>query len=174
VAKKKKGQGKRSQARKEELRRKRKQKRAKERRQAPAPKVPKAILDAFKNSLEGYPWWVVHGLNYLASDYEAGTWTPLFEIYEGEKPPTRDQVIARILRDHKPEEEPELSPAGLLLMSWTLSPPAAIFTFAEGVKAHLQSKGRDPEEVRTPHDGDVWHYFQRIREALGKKHPEIK
>jgi len=132
--------------------------------------APRPEIASFAESIQ-YPWWVAHGLNYFASDYEAGTWTPIFpNLYEGGGGvPTRNAAVSVVQDRFK--EGGELSERGKILLAWTYTPPAGVFGVRAGLAAFLKKRGKPDLQGVEPHDPDVWSYFESLRsEILRRAH----
>ena len=107
-------------------------------------------------------FWVSHGVNYLLSDYNEGTWTPLFpEIYEGDMP-TSDVLAQRVIDRFKDNDK--LTPNEKATLAWSCQDPRVIRQFTEKVHRSLRkAKVEDPETVAlSPHNSLVWELFNEL------------
>jgi hypothetical protein len=131
------------------------------------PKGSKAKAEIKTFALTEHPWWVAHILNYLASDYDEGKWTPLFEaIYDGHKrAPNQEQILAKIAANYQQDEE-NLTDLGVLLMGFTLMPPATIYTYRLGLIAHFKEKKLPEVDTKKPHHPEVWEYMKAVADEI--------
>ena len=110
-------------------------------------------------------FWIGHGANYLASDYDEGIWNPVVpSIYEGEvlTPEALTQAILGRFRDDK-------SPAGKAVLAWTVQDKNIVYIFAK--EALRAVKKADPScdasaTVRLPKHPAVWEVFHGIKNKV--------
>ena len=116
-------------------------------------------------------FWMCHGVNFLVSDYENGTWTPLFEgIYEGRMPSPAD--VGRTIMTHFGPDAETWPPAGMQAMAWTMQPKATVYVYYQvALKKALEAKvaGSADEVVRKPANAYAWDTFNLLRTELAKR-----
>jgi len=103
-------------------------------------------------------FWMLHGCNFLASDYTEGTWTPLFpEIYEGAEP-TEETIASRLKKVAAPDE---LSPSERAVLGYALQPRQNHYAFKLNAERLVQAtKGENHKVVACqPHQPVVWKMF---------------
>lgn len=141
---------------------------------APNPVVTtKSSMKKFKGALAGfnrftdddYMFWIAHGCNYLASDYEEGIWNPLFdEIYEG-KLPTVEGLTQTILTRFGGDAA-DMPTEGKHVLSWTVQDKELVYLVSREAaraakKADRSVNGR--QAARLPKQSAVWEMFEGIR-----------
>jgi len=167
---------------KDQARTKRNQKRAlkEARRRAAKPSAQeRALAKAKKQVTQAVPesfdetqhlFWMCHGVNFIMSDYESGTWTPLFEgIYEGRFPSPAE--VGRTIMTHFGPDSGTWPPEGLQAMAWTMQPKATVYVYYQVAlhKAH-QAKVENPEtEVSKPANTHAWETFNMLKTELTRK-----
>jgi len=138
---------------------------------SPSPRKVQAAPAA--DPIEAYKdrWFVAHGLNYLASDYTAGTWTPLFDIYgedlEFEKIPTTSQAFYAVIAKHYNTETKDWTPEGKLLAAWLMVAPETMRGIRMALLRHMTVEDNveaAADELVKPHHPRVWEFFhEQIR-----------
>jgi hypothetical protein len=128
-------------------------------------KVPPG-LEGFTD--EDHLFWLAHGVNYLASDYEKGIWTPLFEgLYEG-KTPTPEEITRAVLERYKGEGGgfiPEAQP----VLAWTVQNKAVIYVLNREAERAVKTFAPDCHArptARLPKQPAVWEVFDGIRQSV--------
>ena len=115
-----------------------------------------------------YLFWMAHGCNYLASNYDEGVWDPLFPgIYEGNLV-APEQVAQRILKKYEKKEGKK----GIEVLAWTVQGRKLLYAYYKQVLQHLAEKKPDGDAedlIRQPHNGIVWGWFQEIHNMLKKR-----
>lgn len=123
-----------------------------------APKTygPKTLA-AFESNQSGvgYDFWRAHGVNYLASDYEEGLWSPLFpEIYQGSV--IRSDILFRRILSHLLDDTGRLTEKGLKCILWVSFKPEELHKMVYRVQRYANiHKG----ESRQPSDPHVWTFM---------------
>ena len=138
-------------------------------RRKPAPGPAK--FDNSKFPDKDYVFWLAHGANYLHSDYESGTWDPLFpRLYEGHA--YQPEEIAKKIHDKFcPSEDKQDWPIlGEILLGWTLTERAGVYAwYDKSLKAQKKVEADGPEALLKPHNVTVWEQFQFLKAQLTKK-----
>jgi hypothetical protein len=116
-------------------------------------------------------WFTLHGLNYLNSDYESGTWKPLADIYSDTDPdiPSLQEVFATIHETHYDKDADQWTPLGKLLAGWCVAGYETMQAIRMALLAHLATQSVDDpaNELARPHSGLVWEFFHsQIRQKL--------
>lgn len=145
------------------------------RRAAQKPKPPKLKKPLVTEEMfpdEDLVFWLAHGVNYILSDYENATWTPLFEeIYEGVKLTPED--IAKGIIDKFGEPYEKWSEAGELALVWSVQPRETVYIYFLEILRRLREKKHSKDEcVRlacAPHNGIVWGVFKMIKNELQER-----
>lgn len=132
---------------------------------------------------EEYTFWLCHGANYLASDYENGRWTPVFEgIYPSEfqivedapTPPVpapediAQTVILRYLSEVDDETEQDVITAKAV-MAWTVMDKSVVRIYVHEARRRLLAGDPtcDVERLlRQPHQPTVWGVLQTVKTRL--------
>ncbi len=115
--------------------------------------------------VEDYIFWLCHGANYIASNYEDGTWEPIFpEIYEGGI--VEPEEISRRVRLHYQDAfEGDLTAWGgkaKAILGWTVQSRTTVLIYVRETWRRLDD-ARD--EATRPHSPKVWAVFSEV-EAL--------
>lgn len=127
--------------------------------------IAKMAEEMFPNDL-----WVkfcAQGCNCITSDYEAGTWTPMFEsIYEGKTPDPG--TIAEALVDRYGPENDKWTPEAKAALAWVAQSREVGFIYWTECLRRLRDKGvADPEVIALqPHNGTVWEVFHELKAQL--------
>lgn len=134
------------------------------------PNPMKAILKNFEDSGQA-TWWVANAINYLASDYDEGIWSPVFpEIYEAEHEITIEK-IKTYLGEHFNAEDNTWTIEGRRAVGMVMSPVEAVFAFAQKCVVDAQAEELDP---KAPKCDPVWKIFNIVKQELdsrmGDKH----
>jgi hypothetical protein len=113
-------------------------------------------------------FWLCHGVNYLLSDHEQGTWTPLFpEIYEGTLPPP-EAIAERVVT--KFSEYPKDWPLeGKAALGWTIQSKEVVYVYYKEALRRLIARHPDGDAeglCRQPHDPVVWGLFHFLKDRL--------
>lgn len=104
-------------------------------------------------------FWMLHGCNYLASDYGQGQWSPLFpEIYEGMEP-TAEVIATRLKKVATPET---LSGAERAILGYAMQPRQNHYAFKLNAERLVKAATGD-EQFKViacrPHQPVVWKMF---------------
>ena len=113
-----------------------------------------------------YMFWIAHGLNMLASDYDEGTWTPPFpEIYDEGFEIDEDRISAYLIR-HYDKENNTWTSEGRQAVGWANSTVSNIYAVQQKCVAEAIKNGLDPEAPACP---PVWRVFSIMSEQIHKK-----
>lgn len=137
-----------------------------------SPSVPSSAPPTQTLSEEDLWYWKAHGVNFLASDYQTGTWIPVFpDLYEGVTP-TKDALARKLLSLY---DEKDLDGPAKYIMAWAMSPSEIIWAYKTEALRRLSdvlgAAGVTPsseeleEEAKRPHQPVVWTMFQNMRDA---------
>jgi len=166
MSKTKNGQAKRAQARAEKSR-----KRAKERervsalesvaRAAAAQLQRKKRADSLERFISSeYEFWLLHGMNFLTSNYAEGVWSPLFpEAYEtGFDSMDRTTLLKRLSEAHLDPETNRLSETGTRCFAWMALKPKEMWELVFRIRRSQTHELRDKSwvESRKPANPSVW------------------
>jgi len=120
---------------------------------------------------EDFLFWAAHGVNYLLSDYDSGTWDPMFEaIYEeGAVPPQLAEVQKAVMAKFGPDNG-EWPDEGRAALAWTVQGLKPIYVFYLDTKRRVLAAGGADEDVealvRKPHYSPVWETFEFLKKQL--------
>jgi hypothetical protein len=142
----------------------------------PPPVAKPSLLDALKVDTDTFTddqlvFWICHGINFLVSGYEAGTWTPMFEgIYAPGNPvPTRESITQAIIdkyNDH-PDSWPQEGKAAL---AWAMSERKIVFMYyMESMRRLTAAFGGDADiegMAKSPHNVLVWALFSYLKDKI--------
>lgn len=119
-----------------------------------------------------YVFWVMHGINFLVSNYDEGIWDPLFpEIYEGVLP-SAETVAQRILHRFKDKKD---DPREGLSIGWSVQPISTIHIYylASVKAARVANPESSPAEVlelaKKPMSPYTWKIFNLLGIELARK-----
>ena len=111
-------------------------------------------------------WFAVHGLNYLASDYTTGEWTPYFDVYGDdlllEKIPTIQQAFTAVTVKNYDNDTEQWTTEGKLLASWLMVAPETMRGIRMALLRHLTVEDNveaAADELVKPHNPRVWAFF---------------
>ena len=114
-------------------------------------------------------FWLAHGINCLASDYDEGLWQPVFpSIYEGEEPGAQE-LARQVLFQFSQDLESEGWNVGKMIVAWSVQEPITLFTYYQTAlqKVKELDASADAEQVvRLPHNGTVWRIFEDLKEEV--------
>lgn len=127
-------------------------------------RLAKMIVE-FEDSPD-YLFWVGHGINMLASNYEEGEWTPVFpELYE-ENFELTDAAVGKYLTKHFNKENKTWTAEGRRAVGWASSPITNVYAVYQKCVAEAEKNNVDP---KTPACGPVWRVFGIMREEIDKR-----
>ena len=141
--------------------------RAKRNKSYAPPRAPKPVVKQ-DNPLERMKniWFVLHGLNYLASDYANGTWEPVVDIYGDEiqinQIPSLQDVFVKVADKHFDGQTKTWTPKGKLLAAWLMVPPETMRGIRMALLGHLAQQvtvEAAADELVKPHNPAVWGFF---------------
>lgn len=126
------------------------------------------------DSLEEFNFWRAHGVNYILSDYENATWTPMFDIYNIPSPVGAPDLngVAKAVMDRFGPDSGNWPPEGRSALGWAVSSPETLATYYIEAQRRLkeQSPDEDPRElVQMPHNPVVWGVFDYLKTELAKR-----
>jgi len=112
-------------------------------------------------------FWLAHGANYLASDYDEGIWNPVLEsLYVGDIPTPASLTQAIISRFKKGEE---LDVQGKAVLAWTVQERPLVYLFAREIQRSVRKADPDCDAkatARMPKHPVVWEAFQAIKSKV--------
>ena len=114
-------------------------------------------------------FWVAHGINCITSDYDTGTWTPMFdEIYRGHLPTPEAITQAVMDRYNVPNKEwPHEAKAAL---AWAVQERHIVYVYyKEAVRRLTAAHGGDADiegMARAPHNPLVWALFDYLKTKI--------
>lgn len=112
----------------------------------------------------GYAFWVAHGLNYLASDYEQGVWSPLYpEVYTGTVV-SANTIFTRVLNRFLGPDK-HLSEAGIKCVLWASLRPEELFKLVWRTRQYTRLHGGEPHQALDPH---TWTFVQMTGNLMRK------
>jgi len=122
-------------------------------------------VNSFEKSGD-YVFWLIHGLNYLHSDFEKAIWSPLYNIYDGKVPEIAEvqrKLQENFLRNGK------FTPMGKILGVWLSQDPGEVYSIYKNTLVTIRKTLRKSSEkaellIRSPHFGLVWEIFQEMKE----------
>lgn len=110
-------------------------------------------------------FWICQGVNYLASNADEGSWTPLFpSIYDGAT--VAPEVIAQTIL--AAGETLDVSEA----LGWSAQPRGVLYVFLQRCLLRLKevmpeaTNDEIRERVRKPHDPVLWTVFDELKKTL--------
>lgn len=127
--------------------------------------IAKMAEELFPNDL--WVSFVTQGCNCLASDYEKGTWTPMFEsIYEGKTPDPG--MIAKVLVDTYGPENDKWTPEAKAALAWVAQSREVGFIYWSECINRLKAKEVAEPEIAAlqPHNSTVWEIFHELKGKL--------
>ncbi len=127
-------------------------------------RLAKLIVD-FEDSYE-YVFWIAHGLNCLASDYNEGTWTPVFPDLYDDGVEITEERIGNYLKKHYTEKGNTWTEEGRRGVGWAGSPATNVYAIQQKCIAEAEKNGVDPKK---PACGPVWRVFGIMRDKIGEK-----
>lgn len=125
-------------------------------------------------SVEEYIYWLAHGANYIASDYDTGSWTPIFpDIYEGKTLPEPEVLAQRVIKHYGIGDDLDVALTTLqkAVLAWTVHEREVVYIFKLAAMNRLEV-AREGEvvdiesEVREPYVSEVWEVFETIKNQL--------
>lgn len=119
-------------------------------------------------------WFILHGLNYLASDYATGSWTPVVDLYADdlkmEQIPSLQDVFVQICDKHYTAETDTWTPDGKLQAAWLMVVPETMRGIRMALLGHLSARDNvegAADELVQPHHPKVWEFFNdQIRSRI--------
>jgi hypothetical protein len=123
--------------------------------------------------LEDQLFWICQGANYLTSNADEGSWTPLFPtIYEGAI--IAPEVIAQTIM--AAGDSLDVVEA----LGWSAQPRGILYVFYQKCLSHLKKALPEAtvedvlEQVRKPHDPHLWALFDELKKSLRARRMERK
>lgn len=143
------------------------------------PKTKKFVVTEEMFPQKELLFWLAHGVNYIVSDYDNATWTPLFEeIYEGVE--ITPEQMARGIIDKFGESYENWSDVGDAALAWSIQPRQTVYIYFLEILKRLREKKYTKSQAASlacaPHNGIVWSVFRMIQNELieRKKKREAK
>lgn len=148
---------------------------------APVTPTKASGLDAIEVGPDIFPeadfiFWVCHGINCIVSDYENGTWTPLFEgIYAGVMPDAEAVIQAVMDKYNTGKANNEWPHEAKAALAWAVSDRKVVYIYyREALRRLTAAHGGDANiegMARSPHNPLVWALFDYMRsKVLNRKH----
>tara|TARA_Y100000310_G_scaffold91693_2_gene89145 strand:+ start:1972 stop:2493 length:522 start_codon:yes stop_codon:yes gene_type:complete len=136
------------------------QKRAKNRTHKPrptqsGPQVTKAQFPEVDRA-----FWMAHGVNFLASNYGEGEWSPMYpEIYEDGWTP--DEAVLADRLSALADDEENMTPQQRAVLGFALHDPQTHYIFKLQAEKLIKAAGDETPEAtaRLPHQPLVWQMF---------------
>lgn len=127
----------------------------------------------FNPNFPSYPFWILHGANFLMSNYTEGTWDPLFpQIYAEDYKmlDTPEAAATAVLNTamQKYGQQETWPLRGTTAVSFAISPMLTSYTFyRQALNAiRLKHPGENALElIRKPCQNEVWKMFEDIMTA---------
>jgi hypothetical protein len=118
-------------------------------------------------------FWVAHGINYIASDYDEGVWKPLFpEVYEGDLP-EEEALARRVMDTFAADLEQEGASPGKTATAWAVQDKATVFVFQQKALEQYKQGSPDDEDPKLaicqPHVGAVWRVFEELKAQIQRR-----
>lgn len=110
-------------------------------------------------------WFLLHGFNYLSSDYSTGEWKPVFDVYADNFDilgVTAEYVQEHLASNHYDEPTQTWTPKGRLLLAWAGLSPDTMRGIRMALLGHLAQQftvEQAAEELIKPHHPAVWAFF---------------
>ena len=118
-------------------------------------------------------FWVCHGANYLASDYNEAIWRPVFPgLYEG-RTYTEEGIVKRVMAHFNADlKDDEGYSVGKAVVAWAIQDKATHYSFQRqcvnaATKNHPDADVDDL--IQQPHQSDVWRVFDRTKALLQQR-----
>ena len=127
----------------------------------------KKRLQKFVDSGE-YTFWLVHGLNYLASSYEDGIWQPPFEgLYQGLT--YTSQEILSVIKSEPYMVKENPTSAGLILGGWAALGVEGTYAFKNEIVRKAKTNTKTPKVLKGPYNEITWKSFNQLKQNLINK-----
>jgi hypothetical protein len=112
-------------------------------------------------------WFLLHGLNYLASDYATGVWSPIApSIYADDfnldQLPALETIFTSEIAKFYDETTQNWSSQGKILASWLMVNPETMRGIRMALLRHLAQQttvDQAIEDLVKPHNPSVWGFF---------------
>lgn len=117
-----------------------------------------------------YTFWLCHGANFLASNYEQGHWEPIFDIYDDERLPTPEIIAQKVMGWYSAEmaQDGPLPPQPRAVLAWTMveKPEIRIYRYQAILDQGKTAKDfENPESmIRKPYNTVVWAIMNKVRQ----------
>lgn len=122
---------------------------------------PAEEVDAFEKSGE-FHFWLIHGLNYLHSDFNEGIWSPLYDIYGGKLPEVEE---VKIKISNKFTKGNDLTPIGKILGIWLSQTPGELYSIFRNILFSIKKTTQGAEVLlREPYFPPLWEIFQLMKD----------
>ena len=117
-----------------------------------------------------FHFWLAHGVNYIVSDHENGTWEPVFDdIYKGTTP-TPDEITTVLLARYPDTKNWTVNTKAAV--AWAVTDRAVVHVYYKEVQrrvasAHPELERDEVEDLAMkPHQPIVWGVFKYLRDRL--------
>lgn len=115
--------------------------------------------------------WLACAINYVASDYETGTWSPVWDEHGVAPFPERVKLFEAVHEKYwDTEAQAFTGRLGSVLAGWTMLAERTVLGLQIGYLHWMQQHNPDKEAIvslLTPHDAGVWEFFHtEIRQKL--------
>lgn len=141
------------------------------RRQANALQVANLLKDGDavpEMTEDEHVFWICHGCNYMASDHEEGVWSPIFDLYDGQSPPSPEDIAVTVMHQYADELEGdgwEGTPKAVLAWSVTDMTTTRIYKFEARRRLLERDADADIETLLTaPHNPVVWGLMNEVKQ----------
>jgi hypothetical protein len=141
--------------------------------QKPNPSEPMPGYRNFRQSDE-LVRWLSHGANFFSSDYESGSWSPIFPDLYGDRPVIHAKTQKDLLRLLRPfywnEETSRWKPEGETVVAWCMVPPETAYAFyLKSIELLMKADVEDPfETIWEPYNGIVWEFLHEMEQKLAE------
>ena len=118
---------------------------------------------------ENYPKWFVQVLNYFVSDYDEGTWSPMYpSLYDGVQPPLQ-KVVDNVVSTYFSEEAGTfINATGVVAGAWCAAESHIHYAIYHAALNYL--KDREVEDtIWDPHSGHLWEFLKGIEATFQEK-----
>lgn len=129
-----------------------------------APKPVQVTEDMFPD--QDYAFWLGHGVNCLASDYDQGLWTPLMEeVYDQQVSLTPAKIRRKVSSHLGAQAEAEWGDVHKAILAWALQDRNVVWAYR--LEALRRVRVENPEGdadvlARSPMSGVTWAMFHDL------------
>jgi hypothetical protein len=128
-------------------------------------------MDSLENFVSSeYEFWLLHGMNFIASNYEEGVWSPLFpEAYSpGFAALDRTTITKRLMGSYLDPESNRLSEKGTRCLAWVALKPKEMWELVFRIRRSQTHEIQDASwvESRKPANPSVWALVQEAMNLI--------